>query len=91
MEMLSDTGSTPVISTKGMALARNSQGSFIARVSGAQASSSKASEPYQISFQTHFRLSQTTEIGDETGGFLQELGMRQEDFGNLETNRCRHI
>ena len=64
--------------------------SYIARDSGARASS-KASAPFQISFQTSFRLSQTTETGDETGGFLHELGMKQEDFGNFETNRCRHI
>ncbi|MGN0673905.1 MAG: hypothetical protein ACI4KJ_05695, partial [Anaerovoracaceae bacterium] len=64
------------ISTIGMALVRNGRSSFIARVSGAQASSSKASAPFQISFQTHLRLFQTQKTGDETGGFLQELGMK---------------
>ena len=44
----------------------------------------KASAPFQISFQTHFRLSQTNETGDETGVFLNELGMKQEDFGTLK-------
>ena len=84
MKMLSDTGSIPVISTIGMALVRNGRSSFIARDSGAQASSIKASASYQISFQTRFRLSQTTETGDETGGFLPELGMKQEDFDSFE-------
>ena len=84
MEMLSDTGSTPVISTMTMALALNSQGSFIARDSGAQASSSKASAPFQISFQTRFRLFQTQKTGDETGVFLMVLGMKREDFDSFE-------
>ena len=89
--MLSDMGSIPIISTIGMALARNGRSSFIARDLGSQASSIKASASFQISFQTRFRLSQTTETGDETGGFLTELGMKQEDFGNFDTNRCRYI
>ena len=76
MKMLSDTGSIPVISTIGMALVRNGRSSFIARDSGDNASSIKASAPFQISLQTHFRLSQITETGDETGGFLTELGMK---------------
>ena len=49
-----------------------------------KASSIKASAPFQISFQTRFRLSQTTETGDETGGFLHELGMKREDAGSFE-------
>ena len=53
-------------------------------VLGDKASSIKASAPFQISFQTRFRLSQTTETGDETGGFLHELGMKQEDAGSFE-------
>ena len=44
-EMLSDMGSTPIISTIGMALARNGQSSFIARDLGSQASGIKASVP----------------------------------------------
>ena len=67
-----------------MALAYNSQGSFIAKDSGDNASSIKASAPFQISFQTHFRLSQITETGDETGGFLHDLGMKREDFDSFE-------
>ena len=84
MEMLSDTGSIPVISTIGMALARNGRSSFIARDLGSQASSIKASASFQISFQTRFRLSQTTETGDETGVFLMVLGMKSEDFDSFE-------
>ena len=49
-----------------------------------KASSIKASAPFQISFHTHFRLSQTTETGDETGGFLMVLGMKREDAGSFE-------
>ena len=45
VEMLSDMGSTPIISTIGMALARNGQSSFIARDLGSQASGIKASVP----------------------------------------------
>lgn len=53
-------------------------------VSTDKSSSSKASAPFQISFHTHFRLSQTTETGDETGGFLMVLGMKREDAGSFE-------
>ena len=84
MEMLSDVSSNLTAFTMTMALALNSQGSFIARDSGAQASSIKASASFQISFQTRFRLSQTTETGDETGGFLMVLGMKCEDFDSFE-------
>ena len=84
MEMLSDTGSTPVISTMTMALAYNSQGSFIAKDSDDNASSIKASAPFQISFQTHLRSFQTQKTGDETGGFLMVLGMKREDFDSFE-------
>ena len=45
VEMLSDMGSTPIISTIGMALARNGQSSFIVRDLGSQASGIKASVP----------------------------------------------
>ena len=89
--MLSDTGSIPVISTTFQDSGQNAWVLLFPTVLGDKASSIKASEPFQISFQTRFRLSQTTETGDETGGFLHELGMKQEDFGNFETNRCRHI
>ena len=44
-EMLLDVGSTPTISTIGMALARNGRSSFIARDLGSQASGIKASVP----------------------------------------------
>ena len=67
-----------------MALARNSRSFFIARDLGSQASSIKASASFQISFQTRFRLSQTTETGDETGVFLMVLGMKSEDFDSFE-------
>lgn len=53
-------------------------------VLGDKASSIKASAPFQISFQTRFRLSQTTETGDETGVFLMVLGMKSEDFDSFE-------
>ena len=84
MKMLSDTGSIPVISTIGMALVRNGRSSFIARDSGDNASSIKASAPFQISFQTHLRSFQTQKTGDETGGFLMVLGMKREDFDSFE-------
>lgn len=91
MKMLSDMGSIPIASTIFQDSGQNAWVLLFSTVLTDKPSSSKASEPFQISFQTRFRLSQTTETGDETGGFLHELGMKQEDFGNFETNRCRHI
>ena len=98
MEMLSDMGSTPIISTTFQDSGQNAWVLLFSTVSTDKSSSIKASASFQISLQTHlrsfqtrFRLSQTTETGDETGGFLTELGMKQEDFGNFDTNRCRYI
>ena len=45
-------------------------------VLGDKASDIKAFGLSHKSFQTRFRLSQTTETGDETGVFLNELGMK---------------
>lgn len=59
VKMLSDASSILAISTKGMALARNSQGSFIARDSGNKASSSKAFGLSDKLSQTHLRSFQT--------------------------------
>ena len=84
MEMLSDTGSTPVISTTFQDSGQNAWVLLFPAVLNDKASSIKASAPFQISFQTRFRLSQTTEIGDETGGFLMVLGMKCEDFDSFE-------
>ena len=89
VEMLSDMGSTPIISTTFQDSGQNAWVLLFSTVSTDKSSSIKASASFQISFQTRFRLSQTTETGDETGGFLHELGMKQEDFGNFDTNRCR--
>ena len=76
VEMLSDMGSTPIISTTFQDSGQNAWVLLFSTVSTDKSSSIKASEPFQISFQTRFRLSQTTETGDETGVFLNELGMK---------------
>ena len=83
-EMLLDVGSTPTISTTFQDSGQNAWVLLFPTVLGDKPSSSKASAPFQISFQTHFRLSQTTETGDETGGFLHDLGMKREDFDSFE-------
>lgn len=84
MEMLSDTGSTPVISTIFQDSGKNAWVLLFPTVLNDKPSSIKASASFQISFQTRFRLSQTTETGDETGGFLMVLGMKCEDFDSFE-------
>ena len=91
MEMLSDVSSNLTAFTTFQDSGQNAWVLLFSTFLGDKASSIKASEPFHISFQTRFRLSQTTETGDETGGFLTELGMKQEDFGNFDTNRCRYI
>ena len=82
--MLSDASSTLAISTTFQDSGQNAWVLLFPTVLGDKASSIKASAPFQISFQTRFRLSQTTETGDETGGFLMVLGMKQEDFDSFE-------
>ena len=91
MEMLSDMGSTPIISTTFQDSGQNAWVLLFSTVSTDKSSSIKASASFQISLQTHLRSFQTQKTGDETGGFLTELGMKQEDFGNFDTNRCRYI
>ena len=82
--MLSDASSTLAISTTFQDSGQNAWVLLFPAVLTDKTSSSKASAPFQISFQTHFRLSQTTETGDETGGFLMVLGMKCEDFDSFE-------
>ena len=82
--MLSDASSTLAISTKDLALALNSRSSFIARGLTEKASSIKAFALSHKLSQTHLRSFQTQKTGDETGGFLHELGMKQEDFDSFE-------
>ena len=84
MEMLSDMGSTPIISTTFQDSGQNAWVLLFSTVLSDKTSDIKVSASFQISFHTHFRLSQTTETGDETGGFLHELGMKQEDAGSFE-------
>lgn len=84
MEMLSDVGSTPTISTTFQDSGQNAWVLLFQAVLTDKASSIKVSASFQISFQTRFRLSQTNETGDETGGFLHELGMKREDFDSFE-------
>ncbi|MDY2933540.1 MAG: hypothetical protein SOT05_05585 [Anaerovoracaceae bacterium] len=84
MEILSDAGSTPAISTIFQDSGKNAWVLLFPTVLCDKASSIKASATFKISFQTRFRLSQTTETGDETGGFLMVLGMKQEDFDSFE-------
>lgn len=91
MKMLSDMGSIPIASTTFQDSGQNAWVLLFPVVLTDKSSSIKASAPFQISFQTHLRSFQTQKTGDETGGFLHELGMKQEEFGNFETNRCRHI
>ena len=76
MEMLSDTGSTPVISTTFHDSGQNAWVLLFPTVLGDKPSDIKAFGLSHKSFQTRFRLSQTTETGDETGVFLNELGMK---------------
>ena len=82
--MLSDRSSILLTSTTFQDSGQNAWVLLFQAVLGDKPSSIKASAPFQISFQTRFRLSQTTETGDETGGFLHELGMKQEDFDSFE-------
>ena len=83
-EVLSDRSSILLTSTTFQDSGQNAWVLLFQAVLGDKPSSIKASAPFQISFQTRFRLSQTTETGDETGGFLPELGMKQEDFDSFE-------
>ncbi len=66
--------SRALCSTIGMALARNSQGSFIARDSGDEASSIKAFGLSDKLSQTRLRSFQTQKTGDKTGVFLWYWG-----------------
>lgn len=84
MEMLSDVSSNLTAFTTFQDSGQNAWVLLFSTVSTDKSSSIKASASFQISFQTRFRLSQTTETGDETGGFLHELGMKQEDFDSFE-------
>ena len=84
MEMLSDMGSTPIISTTFQDSGQNAWVLLFPTVLGDKASDIKAFGLSHKSFQTRFRLSQTTETGDETGGFLMVLGMKCEDFDSFE-------
>ena len=84
LEMLSDTGSIPVISTTFQDSGQNAWVLLFSTVSTDKSSSIKASASFQISLQTHIRSFQTQKTGDETGGFLHELGMKQEDAGSFE-------
>ena len=82
--MLSDASSTLAISTTFQDSGQNAWVLLFSTVSTDKSSSIKAFGLSHKSFQTRFRLSQTTETGDETGGFLHELGMKQEDFDSFE-------
>ncbi len=84
MEMLSDASSTLAGSTTFQNSGQNAWVLLFPTVLGDKPSDIKASASFQISFQTRFRLSQTNETGDETGVFLNELGMKQEDFYSFE-------
>ena len=84
MEMLSDMGSTPIISTTFQDSGQNAWVLLFSTVSTDNSSSIKASASFQISLQTHLRSFQTQKTGDETGGFLMVLGMKCEDFDSFE-------
>lgn len=84
MEMLSDVSSNLTAFTTFQDSGKNAWVLLFPAVLNDKPSSIKASAPFQISFQTRFRLSQTTETGDETGGFLMILGMKCEDFDSFE-------
>ena len=84
MEMLSDEGSTPSISTTFQDSGQNAWVLLFSTVLTDKPSNIKAFGLSHKSFQTRFRLSQTTETGDETGGFLMVLGMKREDFDSFE-------
>ena len=82
--MLSDASSTLAISTTFQDSGQNAWVLLFSTVSTDKSSSIKASASFQISLQTHLRSFQTQKTGDETGGFLHELGMKQEDAGSFE-------
>ena len=84
VEMLSDMGSTPIISTTFQDSGQNAWVLLFSTVSTDKSSSIKASASFQISLQTHLRSFQTQKTGDETGGFLMVLGMKREDFDSFE-------
>lgn len=84
MEMLSDVSSNLTAFTTFQDSGQNAWVLLFSTVLTDKPSNIKTSAPFQISFQAYFRLSQTTETGDETGGFLQELGMKCEDFDSFE-------
>ena len=84
MEMLSDASSTLAISTTFQDSGQNAWVLLFSTVLTDKPSDIKAFGLSHKSFQTRFRLSQTTETGDETGGFLMVLGMKREDFDSFE-------
>ena len=84
MEMLSDASSTLAISTTFQDSGQNAWVLLFSTVLTDKPSDIKAFGLSHKSFQTRFRLSQTTETGDETGGFLHDLGMKREDFDSFE-------
>ena len=82
--MLSDASSTLAISTTFQDSGQNAWVLLFPTVLTDKASDINAFGLCHKSFQTRFRLSQTTETGDETGGFLMVLGMKCEDFDSFE-------
>ncbi len=84
MEMLSDVSSNLTAFTTFQDSGQNAWVLLFSTVSTDKSSSIKASASFQISFQTHLQSFQTQKTGDETGGFLHELGMKQEDFDSFE-------
>ena len=84
VEMLSDMGSTPIISTTFQDSGQNAWVLLFSTVSTDKSSSIKAFGLSHKSFQTHLRSFQTQKTGDETGGFLMVLGMKCEDFDSFE-------
>ena len=84
MEMLSDMGSTPIISTTFQDSGQNAWVLLFSTVSTDKSSSIKAFALSHKLSQTHLRSFQTQKTGDETGGFLHDLGMKREDFDSFE-------
>ena len=84
VEMLSDMGSTPIISTTFQDSGQNAWVLLFSTVLSDKTSDIKVSASFQISLQTHLRSFQTQKTGDETGGFLMVLGMKCEDFDSFE-------
>ena len=84
MEMLSDMGSTPIISTTFQDSGQNAWVLLFPTVLGDKPSDIKAFGLSHKSFQTHLRSFQTQKTGDETGGFLHELGMNRRTSATLK-------